>query len=68
MMALPPLQRDLREVENELRLARLRWQHYLTLDEYELARNSGAVVLALESLRDTLTAHIQLFTHASSQV
>ena len=63
-MTLPQLQRDRRELENELRLARTRWQHYLTLDELELARHAGAVVLAQETLHTTLTARINSFSYA----
>ena len=66
MMALPQLQRDLREVEDALELARHRWHHYLALDERELARHAGAVVLAHEQLRTTLTNRYFLLHESKS--
>jgi hypothetical protein len=62
-MSIPALQRDLREVENELRLARNRLAHYTTLGEQELAIDCRRVVLGHEQLRDTLNARIQSLSH-----
>lgn len=59
LMRLPQLQRDLREVENELRFARNRLAHYQTLGEHLLARDAQRVVEGHEQLRATLTATIQ---------
>ena len=59
LMRLPQLQRDLREVENELRFARNRLAHYHTLGEPLLARDAQRVVEGHEQLRATLTATIQ---------
>lgn len=59
MISLPGLQRDLREVENELRLARNRLAHYETLGEQALATGARRVVEGHERLRTTLTAQIQ---------
>ena len=58
LMRLPQLQRDLREVENELRLARNRLAHYQTLGEALLARDAQRVVEGHEQLKATLTATI----------
>jgi hypothetical protein len=57
-MNAPQLQRDLREVENELRLARNRLAHYNTLGEHELATDCRRVVLGHEQLKETLIARI----------
>ena len=59
LMRLPQLQRDLREVENELRFARTRLAHYQTLGEPLLARDAQRVVEGHEQLKTTLTATIQ---------
>jgi len=66
LMRLPQLQRDLREVENELRFARTRLAHYETLAEQELATDCRYVVRGHEQLRDTLTARIQSLTNANA--
>ncbi len=62
MRSLPQLQRDVREVENELRLARNRLQHYETLDEPTLAADARRVVEGHEKLIATLTAQIGALT------
>lgn len=64
-MNLPQLQRDVREVENELRLARNRLFLYETLAEQELATDCRRVVQGHEQLRDTLTARIHSFSHVA---
>jgi hypothetical protein len=58
MLNLPQLQRDLREVENELRLARNRLQLYETMGEDALAADARRVVEGHEGMRDTLTSRI----------
>ncbi|MGI4760567.1 MAG: hypothetical protein ACRYF0_07675 [Janthinobacterium lividum] len=58
-MSIPQFQRDLREVENELRLARNRLAHYQLLGEQLLARDTQRVVEGHEQLKVTLTATIQ---------
>ncbi len=58
MGSLLQLQRDLREVEQALRLARQRWSHYLTLEEHTLASHTHRVVAGLEVLQTTLTARL----------
>lgn len=62
-MNLPQLQRDVREVENELRLARNRLQHYEILDEHALANDARRVVEGHQKLIATLTSHIQVCTN-----
>ncbi len=62
MRSLPQLQRDVREVENELRLARNRLRHYETLDEHALAADARRVVEGHEKLIATLTAQISALT------
>lgn len=59
MINRPGLERDLRAVENELRLARTRQAHYHTMDEYALATDVGRVVSGLDLLRETLVTRIQ---------
>lgn len=66
MMSAPQLQRDVREVENELRLARNRLAHYRTLDEQALATDTARVVAGLELLKHTLTTRILALSHAQT--
>jgi hypothetical protein len=62
VLSLPQLQRDVQQVENELRLARNRRQCYETLGEELLAADARRVVEGHEKLRATLTAQIQAIT------
>lgn len=66
-MNLPQLQRDVREVENELRLARNRLQLYETLSEQALAADARRVVEGHEKLIATLTSQIQASTNEFSR-
>lgn len=66
MLDLPQLQRDRREVENLLRLARYRLGHYETLNEQHLAADARRVVEGHEKLLTTLSTQIEAFTHVAS--
>lgn len=60
------LQRELFAVENELRLARTRLQHYQNLGEHELAAEVRRIVVHQELLKDSLTTRLQSSPHAHS--
>ena len=58
MVSLPTLQRDLREVENELRLSRNRLLFYQTKGDDALAADTQRVVAGHETLLATLATRI----------
>jgi hypothetical protein len=59
MLSVPQLKRDVQQVENELRIARNRLQHYETLGEELLAADARRVVGGHEKLIARLTCRIQ---------
>jgi hypothetical protein len=61
MVSHPQLQRDLHEVEAQLRFTRNRATFYEQLDEQVLATHTRNVVAGLESLQQTLTSRIQAY-------
>jgi hypothetical protein len=66
MVSLPQLQRDLHEVEAQLRFTRNRQACYELLEEQELAIHTSRVVSGLESTQQLLTTRIQAY--ASTKV
>ncbi|MDO7885328.1 hypothetical protein [Hymenobacter cheonanensis] len=63
MTNLPRLQRDLVEIENNLRLTRNRLACYELLDDSELAAHTKRVIEGLESTKEVLTIRIQGITN-----
>lgn len=59
MISLPQLQRDLREVEAQLRLTRSRLSGYEALGEATLAAHTRQVVAGLESTRQALASQAE---------
>lgn len=62
MASLPQLQRDLRQVEDDLRLARARLAYYEARQELALLAEAQRVVAGHEKLHHTLTAQLHAFT------
>jgi hypothetical protein len=62
VLSLPQLQRDVQQVEAELRFDRNRLQCYETLGEGLLAADARRVVEGHSTLKATLTAQIQAIT------
>jgi hypothetical protein len=63
MVSLPQLQRDLHEVEAQLRFTRNRLTFYELLDEQALASHTRDVVASLENLQHSLTSRIHAHAH-----
>lgn len=60
MVSLPQLQRDLREVESQIRFTRHRLQCYELLGDTELAAHTERVITGLEDTKQTLAKRLQL--------